>query len=225
MIVNRRLALILVLVMLLFLVACESSNDLSTEMPPAESTSSGTDTLEIVPPANISKEGEPMTPDEIEYYLATIEANLTEERTGKALEPSSLANFRRFAEEDDGQPFYMINLIKENEEPQYPDNWQGERAGTVLEAKKLYSQACYPIMGKTGTYSITGVTFASPAVVNTGIDVEDWDQFYLIAYPNRKAFMELLASDAYADAIVHKNAGDKDTLLIPVTGGTLTVRD
>ena len=56
---------------------------------PSGTTSSGptaskTTSSEIVPPASVSKEGEPMTVDEVEYYLATIEANLTLERTGKA---------------------------------------------------------------------------------------------------------------------------------------------
>lgn len=217
---NKRLVLVLMMVMLLSFVACGCSSD-----PPVETTASGTESSEIVPPANVSKEGEPMTPEEIEYYMATIEANLIPERTGKGLDPGTLASFRKFAEEDDGQPFYMVNLIKENEEPQYPDSWQGKRAATVLEAKKLYGQACYPLMQKLGSYSITGVTITGPAVVNSGGDFEDWDQFYLIYYPNRKAFMELLSSDAYADAVVHKNAGDKETLLIPVSTGTLTAKE
>ena len=117
----------------------------------------------------------------------------------------------------------MINLIQEYDEPKYPENWQGEKAETVLDAKMLYSKACYPIMMNTGSYSLFGVTFTGPAVVNTGGDFEDWDQFYLISYPNRRAFMELLVNDAYANAIVHKYAGDKETVLIPVTAGEVVV--
>lgn len=167
----------------------------------------------------------PMTKEEIEYYLAKIETNLTLERTGYELAPDSLRRFKKFAERDDGEPFYMINLIREHKEPQYPANWQGAKAQTVREAKMLYSKACYPIIKKTGTYSLLGVTSTYPAVLNTGITMEDWDQFYLISYPSRRAFMELLASEAYADAIVHKYAGDKDTLLIPVTVGELNIKE
>jgi len=38
--------------------------------------------------------------------------------------------------------------------------------------------------------------------------------------PVKNGYMELLASDPYADAVAHKHAGDKETLLIPVTAGT-----
>lgn len=90
----------------------------------------------------------PMTKEEIEYYLAKIETNLTLERTGYELAPDSLRRFKKFAERDDGEPFYMINLIREHKEPQYPANWQGAKAQTVREAKMLYSKACYPIIKK-----------------------------------------------------------------------------
>jgi len=208
------------LVLAVFLLGCNSSGSEKASTPPQENAKQ-----EISLPVNISNLGEPMTKDEIEYYLAKIEANLTLERTGYELSPDSLKRFRQFAEADDGKPFYMLNLIREHEEPQYPANWQGERAKTVQEAKMLYSKACYPIMKEAGSYSMFGVTYAYPVVFNTGISMKDWDQFYLISYPNRKAFMELLASEAYADAIVHKYAGDKDTLLIPVTAGELNVKD
>ncbi len=216
---KKLVAIGLCLVFVFSLIGCNSPENLE---PDTTGLNNGT---EITLPVNVSKEGEPMTKDEIEYYLAKIEANLTLERTGQELLPSDLQLFREFAEADDGKPFYMINLIREHNEPQYPENWQGDRAKTVLDAKMLYSKACYPIMKETGSYSMFGVNYASPEVVNSGVDVENWDQFYLISYPNRKGFMELLASDAYADAIVHKYAGDKDTLLIPTTSGTLTPQE
>jgi len=206
------------LVLAVFLLGCNSSGSEKASTPPQENAKQ-----EISLPVNISNLGEPMTKDEIEYYLAKIEANLTLERTGYELSPDSLKRFRQFAEADDGKPFFMINLIQEYDEPKYPENWQGEKAETVLDAKMLYSKACYPIMMNTGSYSLFGVTFTGPAVVNTGGDFEDWDQFYLISYPNRRAFMELLVNDAYANAIVHKYAGDKETVLIPVTAGEVVV--
>lgn len=177
---------------------------------------------EISPPAKISQPGEPLTEEEVAYYMAKIKANLTVERTGR--QPQNLADIQKFAQNDDGKPFYMINLIREHKTVQYPDTWKGERAQTVLEAKKLYGKACYPLMKKSGSYSMIGVTFPGQAVVYPGTLPEKWDQFYLISYPNRKGFMELLASDAYADALVHKYAGDKETLLIPVYGGKINFR-
>lgn len=171
----------------------------------------------IPSPARISQPGEPLTPEEVDYYMAKIKANLTLERTGYP--PENLADIEKFARTDDGKPFNMINLIKERKEVQYPAGWKGKRADLVIEAKHMYSRACYPLMVKSGTKSMLGIANPGPAVVYSGATPEKWDQFYLIAYPHRKAFMELLSSDAYADAIVHKYAGDQETLLIPVTAG------
>lgn len=181
-------------------------------------------TSEIVEPTKVSQQGEPMTQEEVDYYMAKYLANLTFERTGHPLNYATVERIRTFAEEDDGQPFFMINLVRERSEVYYPDTWKGERASTVLEAKKMYSAACSPIMGASGSFSVTGVTFTDPAVLTDDESMEDWDQFYLISYQNRKAFMELLCSDAYADAIVHKYAGDEATQLIPVSANEMTFK-
>ena len=181
----------------------------------AKLSSTGSNAPEVI--AGASLPGEPLTQAEVDHYLAKIEQNLTEERTGRAPEPSSFERIRAFAEADDGKAFYMINLVRENDTPQYPDWWMGQRAETVLEAKKLYSAACAPKMAAAGSSSLTGVTLAGDAVLTDDEDMEPWDQFYLISYPNRKAFLQLLASDEYADAVIHKYAGDKDTQLIPVS--------
>ncbi len=178
---------------------------------------------EIPPPAKVSKAGEPLTAEEVAYYMGKIKANLTVERTGHPA--GNLADIEKFAKSDDGKPFNMINLIKEHKTVQYPAGWKGERAKTVMEAKTLYGKACYPIMKKSGSYSMFGVTLAGPAVVYSGPTPEKWDQFYYISYPSRKAFLELLASDAYADAVVHKYAGDRETLLIPVSAGITNFQD
>ena len=190
--------------------------------PSGQLASTGSNAPEII--AGASLPGEPLTDREIDYYLDKIESNLTEERTGRAPEPTSFERIRAFAEADDGKAFYMINLVRENETPQYPSWWQGERAETVMDAKKLYSAACAPKMAAAGSYSMFGVTLARDAVLTDENDMEPWDQFYLISYPNRKAFLEMLASDEYADAVIHKYAGDKDTQLIPVSAGTLAAQ-
>lgn len=174
--------------------------------------------------AGASLPGEPLSESEINYYMEKIENNLTEERTGRAPEPTSFQRIRAFAEADDGKAFYMINLVRENEAPVYPSWWEGERAETVLDAKKMYSAACAPKMAEAGSYSMMGVTLASDAVLTDDEDMEPWDQFYLISYPSRKAFLQMLASDEYADAVIHKYAGDKDTQLIPVSAGTLAAQ-
>ncbi len=59
--------------------------------------------------------------------------------------------------------------------------------------------------------------YISCTAYNNSDNPEDWDQFYLVRYASRKVFLELISSEFYAKAIVHKNAGDKNTVLIPVS--------
>lgn len=67
-------SLMIMLILAISLVACASQEKDSTVVKPTE----------LEPPTNVSGEGEPITPEEIEYYLSKIEANLTKERTGRA---------------------------------------------------------------------------------------------------------------------------------------------
>ena len=165
----------------------------------------------------VYEDHEPMTQEQVDDYIARCKANLTPERSGHGINDETLARIRKFLEEDDGKPFWMINLVRENDEPMYPEWWKGERKETVLECKQAYAMACAPIMMKSGSYPIIHVCKAESAVLTDDEDMEDWDQFYLVSYPSRESFISLLASDPYADAIVHKHAGDKNTQLIPVT--------
>jgi hypothetical protein len=159
----------------------------------------------------------PLTKEEIESYIANLKKYQTKENIGKDLDPKTVERIRYFAEHDDGKPIFMVNLVKENQEVNYPNGWTGPRAKTVLEAKKLYSAACLPFLQQHGSSSVFGVTFTYPAAYNNSDNPEDWDQFYLVRYASRKVFLELISSEFYAKAIVHKNAGDKNTVLIPVS--------
>ena len=165
----------------------------------------------------------PLTQAQVDAYMTAYTTNLTEERTGHKLDMATVNRIRKFLEEDDGKPFYMINLVREYDAPHYPSWWTGQRGATVTECKMEYSKACYPIMATSGSFSFMGVCKAYSAALTDDEMMEEWDQFYLISYPSREAFMKLLASDAYADAIVHKYAGDKDSQLIPVTNNPIAV--
>lgn len=163
---------------------------------------------------NINK---PLTKEEIDSFMADFLKYQIKENIGRDIKPVDHERIRYFTEHDDGKPFYMINLIKENKEVVYPDDWTGQRAASILEAKKLYGMACLPFLQENGSDSIFGVTFTQPAALNQTDIPHDWNQFYLVKYKSRKVFLELVSSEFYSKAIVHKYACDKNTVLIPVT--------
>lgn len=151
-----------------------------------------------------------ITKKEIDICLANYKKNHTKENTGKEFDPKVVKRIRRFAEQDYGNSLYLVNLIKERKELKYPDNWMGPIATSIIDVKKMYSAACLPFLHEMGSESVFGVTFPSLAVLNETENPEDWDQFYLVKYKSRKVFLELISSEFYSIAIVHKNACDEN---------------
>jgi hypothetical protein len=60
---------------------------------------------------------------------------MTKDRTGRELQTTSLANFKKFAQEDDGKPFFMVNLIRENQDPVYPTDWQEQKPKPYMKPR------------------------------------------------------------------------------------------
>lgn len=63
----------------------------------------------------MQRKDKPLSREEIESYLIKIEGNLRSDRL-------ILERFRVFAEQDDGKPFLMINLVKQKEVVEYPQS-------------------------------------------------------------------------------------------------------
>jgi hypothetical protein len=129
---------------------------------------------------------------------------------------------RAWAEADDGKPFYMLNLMRFYKEVQKipgAPSFEGtpEQANTYYEslatALLVPNAGSAPVMGNTqGRNVMSSSSDAS--------ELDNWSRVLLVRYPNRRAFLQLIADPRYAPIEPFK-AMALEFLLIPVQGASL----
>lgn len=135
----------------------------------------------------------PITEEEIDTYLETIASQ--DQVPGRE---HDLVSLRRFLEEDDGQPFYTVNLYKFFEQADYaaknPFNGSGREAFDRFSSvmiRLLAERASHPIFGSDWVFD----------------DASDWDRIVIVRYRSRRDIVDIFASEEFEAASVHKWAG------------------
>lgn len=131
-----------------------------------------------------------LTPSEVDAYMAVIETQ-TQNPGGR----HDLPALRKFLEQDDGQPVYTVNLYSFLETADYLED--SEFSGTGEEAYDRFSSVMIPLMIKRGSHPIYGSSWADRA--NSA-----WDRVVIVRYRSRRDLVDLFATDAFAEASVHK---------------------
>jgi uncharacterized protein (DUF1330 family) len=149
---------------------------------------------------------------EVARYLEKIERSapmLGEERT------AFLARVKAWAEADDGQPVYMLNLMRYHEKLRaFPD--APAFAGTPREANDIYEKVALRLLLKYGGYALYAGGTQSANVLGFGPGRDDWSRVLLVRYPSRRAFLELVTDPAYGPIAPYKFMA-LDIVLTPTT--------
>jgi len=106
------------------------------------------------------------------------------------------------------KPIVMVNLLRFREQALYqdkPSSCSGE------EAYSLYAKAVVPLILEVGGYPVWAGRVRSALIGNEN---EKWDQVALIAYPSRKAFVDMHLTQTYKECVTHRNAALADVRLI-----------
>jgi hypothetical protein len=151
----------------------------------------------------------PLTPDEVDALMTAIERNAS--GRGSA-DPELLEAFRRVGEADDGNEFYMVNLMRHRQKALYPDGYDYD--DDVQAAERRYARGIFPKLLKRASMPVflgepTGL-FLQPE----GSDV--WDQVGVVRYRSRRDFLEMVAELSLQDVGVHKWASLEKTQVFPV---------
>jgi uncharacterized protein (DUF1330 family) len=117
-------------------------------------------------------------------------------------------------ERDDGQPIYMLNLLKFRERAVYADG--RETSLTGQEAYGLYGKAMRKLVAAAG-----GTLVFSGRVRGLLIgEIEgNWDAVGIMMYPSFKAMAAITSSPDYAAIHVHRDAGLEGQVLIETVTG------
>jgi len=131
-----------------------------------------------------------LSPSEVNAYMATIEAQIQ-----KPGAQHNLYALRKFLEEDDGKPVYTVNMYTFNEVANYPKG--SGFSGTGEEAYDRFSSIMIPLMIRRGSHPIYGSSWADQAN-------SKWDRIVIVRYRSRRDLADLFATDAFAEASMHK---------------------
>ena len=117
-------------------------------------------------------------------------------------------------ERDDGQPIYMLNLLKFRDRATYADGRETSLSGR--EAYALYGRAMSKLVADAG-----GELIFSARIRGLFIGEVDgnWDAVGVMKYPSFKAMAAITSSPEYAEIHVHRDAGLEGQVLIETVMG------
>lgn len=143
---------------------------------------------------------DPLTGLQIQDYLSRIGAQ-SQAPGGR----HNLEDLKKLMEKDDGKPIYTVNLYQFREVADYPENSGYE--GTGSEAYERFSKLVVPLMLERGSHPIFGSSWNDAS--------SNWDRVVVVRYRSRKDLMDMFATDAFADASLHKWASiEKHTRMV-----------
>jgi hypothetical protein len=128
----------------------------------------------------------------------------------------SRENWQAFKDLPRDRPIHMLNLIKFRELAEYPEGHPDHGKGlTGLEAYAIYRKGFQRVVAGDGA----AMVWEAPLeCVVTGPPGE-WDEAFVMGYPNSAAFMAMVRNEEYIrDVVPHRTAAVADSRLIRFGG-------
>lgn len=143
---------------------------------------------------------EPLSEVEIATYLSRIDRQLSLDDASKA---ALLKRLRIWAENDDGRPVHMLNLMRYHEELR---RFAGgpDVNGTPRQVNADYEAAVRPLILKQGGYPVLSGPALGANLLETPASLDHWDRVSVVRYPNRRGFLEMISDPDYAGLEVLK---------------------
>ena len=121
---------------------------------------------------------------------------------------------RFLAGHEDGEPVYMLNLLKFKKDATYND---GE-AISGADAYARYAKAFGAMLRDEGIEGVETVFGGKAGTFLIGEGEGEWDAVALVRYPDRKAMFAAVSNDTYRSFYKHRKAGLEGQLLIACDG-------
>lgn len=127
--------------------------------------------------------------------------------------PENWAQFKSLPRDT---PINMLNLIKLRDVAEYPVGHSNHGQGlTGREAYKLYKAGIAPIVAASGG----GMVWQQPMECVVTGPAGEWDEAFVMGYPNSAAFLAMVTDQHYAAEVVpHRTAAVADSRLIRFGG-------
>lgn len=176
--------------------------------------------------------GSKLGADEIDGYMSSLEQNLPWPVQEKG---EILRHLRAWAEADDGQPVYMLNLMRFYPQLRALPEVAGFK-GSPEQANAYYEEHVMPLLFARGGYPLFASTMQgvlageqpSTNLITFEPAIDNWSSVLVVRYPSRRAFIDLLGDAEYAKYVPYKAASllvgltpMKGDLILPVLSWAL----
>lgn len=153
--------------------------------------------------------GAPLTQAETDALFATIA-----ERASREPNPDGhlREHLRALVAQDDGNEFYMVNLIRYRAQAQYPPGY--DLPGNALDADLRYGRAIMPFLLRHGGVPVFLGEVQGRFLHQAG-DAE-WHRVAVVRYRSRRDLLRMVAALAGRDVAMHKWASIERTHVFPV---------
>lgn len=153
--------------------------------------------------------GRPLTPVEIDAAMARFEAD-------PEVDPARIAALRTFLEADDGDEFFMVNLLRLQPEPvEEPGSGARLPAARVLGR---YTDTFMPRLFARAGHPAFLARAAGAALEQWGVASDpDWSLAGVIRYRSRRDLMQLATAPGFEHAHAYKVASLASTVAFPAT--------
>jgi hypothetical protein len=128
----------------------------------------------------------------------------------------SRENWQAFKDLPRDRPIHMLNLIRFRELAEYPEGHPNHGKGlTGEQAYAIYREAFQQLMAADGA----AMVWEAPLECVVTGPAGEWDEAFVMGYPNSVTFMAMIKNDYYIhDIVPHRTAAVADSRLIRFRG-------
>ncbi|MFQ3200253.1 MAG: hypothetical protein ACI9SK_000967 [Zhongshania sp.] len=149
----------------------------------------------------------PLSEQEVDKFVTTMLAN--------GGNPETIAFIEKFARQDTGRQFLMVNNIDYNDNPPQVDGAAPGETADKLMAR--YMKYMIPALLARASHPVLMGEVVYPAIDVIGIqDAENWTQSVLFRYPSRRTLMEIVSNPAFKGKHNFKTAALEKTIAYPI---------
>lgn len=147
--------------------------------------------------------GRPMTKREMETLIEKMKRNAGQENNH---DNELIKDFRELCKTDDGNEFFMVNLIRYKREIL--------KGIDPMAENEKYKKAIFPLLIKYGSHPIFMSSYMGRMIHPQGND--DWDEIAIIRYRSRKDMLKMAGDAAKLNLGKSKFAAIDKTQVFPV---------
>ena len=137
---------------------------------------------------------------------------MPEDALDEAYIDPSRENFAKFKALPRDTPIHMLNLVRFREKAAYPAGHPlADKGLTGADAYREYMRTIRPVLERSGGHIVWAGAFEARV---TGPAEWDWDETFVMAYPDAASFMGMVKDPDYAPVVVHRQAAVATSRLV-----------